>query len=63
VRLLAEVLTWRGRHDDSLALLETGPPDAAGATERSRWLITQATSLYWARRSPPQPPWPGEWLP
>ncbi|TCO54724.1 LuxR C-terminal-related transcriptional regulator [Actinocrispum wychmicini] len=41
--LLAEVLHWQGRHDESMALLATGPADDA---DHGRWLAARARNLY-----------------
>jgi DNA-binding CsgD family transcriptional regulator len=53
VRLLAEVLRWQGRAQESLALLSGGPPASVDPAERTRWQVSRASSLYWglARRT------------
>jgi hypothetical protein len=53
VRLLADVLRWQGRAQESLALLSGGPPRSADPAERTRWQVSRASSLYWglARRT------------
>jgi DNA-binding CsgD family transcriptional regulator len=41
--VLAEVLHWLGRHDESFAVVATDPTDPA---ERGRWFVARTRSLY-----------------
>lgn len=52
VALLGQVLSLRGRHRDSAALLDGGPPSHAAAQERARWAVQQANTLYFALSRP-----------
>jgi DNA-binding CsgD family transcriptional regulator/tetratricopeptide (TPR) repeat protein len=52
VALLGQVLSLRGRHRDSAALLAGGPPSHAGSRERTRWTVQQASTLYFALARP-----------
>lgn len=42
--VLADVLRWRGRHTDGIALVSSDPPNLAA---RSKWRLTRASILYW----------------
>ncbi|MBP2324949.1 DNA-binding CsgD family transcriptional regulator [Kibdelosporangium banguiense] len=48
VTVLGHVLSFRGRHRDSAALLADGPPIGAAPTERGLWAVQQANTLYFA---------------
>lgn len=52
VAQLGQVLSLRGRHHDSAALLDAGPPSHALARDRARWAVQQANTLYFALGRP-----------
>lgn len=52
VALLGQVLSLRGRHRDSAALLDGGPPSDAAAEHRARWAVQQANTLYFGLSRP-----------
>ena len=52
VALLGQVLSLRGRHRDSAALLAGGPPSHAGTRARASWTVQQASTLYFALARP-----------
>lgn len=52
VALLGQVLSLLGRHRDSAELLAGGPPDHAASQARVRWIVQQASNLYFALARP-----------
>ncbi|BCB91665.1 LuxR family transcriptional regulator [Phytohabitans suffuscus] len=45
--LLAEILEYRGKSAEAIALLADEPPHAAGRGDAAMWAVTRAETLYW----------------